>query len=1061
MGHAMTKNERLEQMKWLYFQRAYSDEEMAQVLQVNRTTVYRDRLELETEYMMIEVQPGRFKLDPRQNLATLKPTLEEALALYLAGRRFSQRTQIAFQHTASGLAKLALAMRNPMAEKLVKSASELLARGEDADRGRILSTLAEAWVQRLRLRLHYQGLGGTRVREYIVSPYLIEPSPWGDGIYLIGPAEPHKKMATFKVERIQAAYIMTEEFQIPENFDERDLLQHAWGIWHEDRQPIMVRLKFASGRAARRLQESRWHPSEKVTVLADGSCEWEAQVSEWQEMLPWVRGWGADVEVLEPEELRMALTREAQRLAQLYKIIPQDDFSRMYFAHSKEGVSKAEWQRLKDHLTNTANLAFELGKDAGVSELAYVAGMLHDIGKYSRAFQRRLEGNRQVVDHATAGAREIIRLFPNEPQKTFAQILSYSLAGHHSGLPDYGDPTDLDTDTTLFARLNRKKLEDYSAYQGEVNLSELTFKPLRLKPIPEYKKFSVSFLARMVYSTLVDADWLDTETYMNGGRKPRGDYASIEALCRQFNEYLSRFDNPTNAINEKRSQILQACLQKAGEKPGLFTLTVPTGGGKTMASMGFALNHAAVHGLKRVIYVIPFTSIIEQNAGEFKKSLGEDHVLEHHSNFDWEKKRQAVDDETNKAIEKLKLASENWDIPIIVTTNVQFFESLFASKKTASRKIHNLAKSVIIFDEAQMLPREYLQPCMLAVQELVQNYGASAVFCTATQPLLKQFMPGAEEAIELAPDPQGLYSFFRRVEVSGMGRLPDEELLERLSTHEQVLCIVNTRKHAKGLFAGLQGDGRFHLSTLMCPAHRKKTLEEIRNRLKEGLPCRVVSTQVLEAGIDVDFPVGYRALAGLDSVIQAAGRVNREGNQSKGTLHVFEPVTEFIKRTPAYIQQTGDIARGILRDYQEDPASIEAIQAYFERVDSSQDLSRTTDVQRILDCFNRVEGFQFKTAAEKFKIIDENTVSVIIPYSEEAERLLDELKCATYPAPILRQLQLFTVNIYENEFQALQSLGEIEFIVDVYAALRTLDYYDLHTGINIPAQARGDAVFID
>ncbi len=414
MGHAMTKNERLEQMKWLYFQRAYSDEEMAQVLQVNRTTVYRDRLELETEYMMIEVQPGRFKLDPRQNLATLKPTLEEALALYLAGRRFSQRTQIAFQHTASGLAKLALAMRNPMAEKLVKSASELLARGEDADRGRILSTLAEAWVQRLKLRLHYQGLGGTRMREYIVSPYLIEPSPWGDGIYLIGPAEPQKKIATFKVERIQAAYIMTEEFQIPDNFDERDLLQHAWGIWHEDRQPITIRLRFASGRAAKRLQESRWHPSEKVTVLADGSCEWEAQVSEWQEMLPWVRGWGADVEVLEPEELRWQIISEAKRLGRLYQVIPENNNpdKKLLQCWGKTGILPSEYHPAIFHMLDVGNIAKTLlSQDASPrwrNILSLALGTdsetlcewlpywiaLHDIGKISSAFQGKIPEQR-------------------------------------------------------------------------------------------------------------------------------------------------------------------------------------------------------------------------------------------------------------------------------------------------------------------------------------------------------------------------------------------------------------------------------------------------------------------------------------------------------------------------------------------------------------------------------------------------------------------------------------------------------------------------------------------
>ncbi len=1062
MGHGMTKNERLERMKWLYFQRAYSDDEMAQALEVNRSTVYRDRLELEADYYdFIETDDGHFRLDPHQNLATIKPTLDEALALYLAGRRFSQRTQIAFQPTASGLAKLAAAMRNPMAEKLVKSAGALLARGEDATRAHILSTLAEAWVQHINLRLLYQGLSGRRAREYKVSPYLIEPSPWGDGIYLIGPSDRHKKIATFKVERIQAAYLTTEHFDLSEAFDDQELLQHAWGIWHEDRPPVKVRLRFAPGRAAKRLQESRWHPGEKVTPLPDGGCEWEVQVAEWQEMLSWVRGWGADVEVLEPEEMRKVLKREAQRLARLYDIISVENVEEFYYAHSKEGIDKAEWQRLKDHLTNTGTLAFELGKDAGISELAYVAGMLHDIGKYSQAFQNRLEGAKHPVDHATAGAREITRLFLTEPQKMFSNLLSYCIAGHHSGLPDYGDPSDVDSDATLLARLEKKKLEDYSAYKTEIDTTRLMFQARLLRPLKDHPGFSASFLTRMVYSTLVDADWLETETYMNGGAKPRGDYASIETLCQQFNQFLQQFDNPTNAINQKRTETLKACVSKATAKPGFFTLTVPTGGGKTFASMAFALNHAVAHGLKRVIYVIPFTSIIEQNAGEFKKSLGEENVLEHHSNFDWEQKRHSSDDETNKVYEKLKLATENWDIPIVVTTNVQFFESLFANKKSPSRKLHNMAKSVIIFDEAQMLPREYMQPCMLAVQELVTNYGASAVFCTATQPLLKQFMPDVPAFTELAPDPQDLFNFYRRVKVSSVGKLPDAELLDRLNGQPQVLCIVNTRKHAKGLFDGLMEGGRFHLSTLMCPIHRKITLQTIRERLLAGQPCRVISTQVMEAGIDVDFPVGYRALAGLDSIIQAAGRVNREGKQSNGEVYVFEPDSDFIKRTPAYIKQTADAARNILRDFDQDPVSIDAIFAYFRLLDTLQDTRRVSDVKGILACFDKVDGFDFKTAAEKFKLIEDRTVSVIVPYNEDASELVEQLAYTPYPASTLRKLQIYTVNIYEPEFQAINLKGAIDMIADTYAVLNDMDYYNEKTGINIPTKDGGEAIFYD
>jgi CRISPR-associated endonuclease/helicase Cas3 len=732
-----------------------------------------------------------------------------------------------------------------------------------------------------------------------------------------------------------------------------------------------------------------------------------------------------------------------------------------YYAHSREGYDKSKWQRLINHLNRTGDLAFELGSDAGISELARIAGQIHDIGKYSQAFQHRLEGSKQHVDHATAGAREIARLFQTEPQRTFAELLSYCIAGHHSGLPDYGDTSDREGDTTLLARREKKRLEDYSAYKTEFDTSGLNFQPRLIKPIKGHHNFSVSFLTRMIFSTLVDADWLETETYMNSGRKPRGEYESIEVLSRRFNEFSRRFDRPENAINQKRTETLKACVEKSGKEQGIFTLTVPTGGGKTLASMAFALNHAAIHGLKRIIYVIPFTSIIEQNAAVFKDCLGEANVLEHHSNFDWERRKQeSHDDETNTATEKLKLASENWDIPIIVTTNVQFFESLFANRKSRCRKLHNIAKSVIIFDEAQMLPREYMKPCMLAVQELVQNYSASAIFCTATQPLLKQFMPDMPEFIELAPDPQALFDFYKRVQVKNTGKLRDVELLEQMNAHSQVLCIVNTRKHAKGLFDGLLEDGRFHLSTLMCPVHRKQTLITIRDRLKNGETCRVVSTQVMEAGIDVDFPVGFRALAGLDSIIQAAGRVNREGKRSGGEIFVFEPISEFVKRTPTYIKQTADVARSILRDYGDDPTSMDAISAYFHMLITLQD-KHIFDAREILACFEKSAGFDFRTAAEKFKIIEDNTVAVIIPYNDEATKWVEELRYTSYPALTLRKLQGYTVNIYEQEFQALNAKGVIEMAADTYAVLNKMSYYNAHTGIVLPARDGGEAIFFD
>ena len=479
--------------------------------------------------------------------------------------------------------------------------------------------------------------------------------------------------------------------------------------------------------------------------------------------------------------------------------------------------------------------------------------------------------------------------------------------------------------------------------------------------------------------------------------------------------------------------------------------------------MAFALHHAVAHNLQRVIYVIPFTTIIEQNASVFKSIFGEENVLEHHANFDWEgKKLDHPDDRTIKTLAKLKLAAENWDVPIVVTTNVQFFESLYANRSSRCRKLHNIAKSVIIFDEAQMLPREYMRPAMAAVWELVTNYGASAVFCTATQPGLERFLPEEIQVKELAPNPQALFDFYKRVEVKNLGTLPDEDLLARLNAHEQVLCIVNTRRHASGLFSGLQGDGNFHLSTLMCPVHRRAKLAEIKERLTSGKPCRVVSTTVMEAGIDLDFPIGYRALSGLDSINQAAGRVNREMKHGISELFVFEPRSEFIKRTPSFLKQSAEVARMVLREHAKAPISIPAIAAFFGRLYDLQDPNISFDYKRILDCFKSEEAkFNFETAAKKFRLIEDPTVTVIIPYSKEAERLIEELKCTPYPFSTLRKLQPYTVSIFGGEFDKLSSKGVILTIENTYHVLNPdslQEYYDPDRGLLVPESGGGDGL---
>jgi CRISPR-associated endonuclease/helicase Cas3 len=362
-----------------------------------------------------------------------------------------------------------------------------------------------------------------------------------------------------------------------------------------------------------------------------------------------------------------------------------------------------------------------------------------------------------------------------------------------------------------------------------------------------------------------------------------------------------------------------------------------------------------------------------------------------------------------------------------------------------------------------MLPREYMRPALAAVWELVTNYGASAVFCTATQPGLERFLPEEANPQELAPNPQELFDFYKRVEVKNLGVLTDDDLLIRLNAHDQALCIVNTRRHASGLFGGLQGEGNFHLSTLMCPAHRREKLKEIEQRLKDKQPCRVVSTTVMEAGIDLDFPVGYRALTGLDSINQAAGRVNREMKRGVSEMFVFEPKSEFIKKTPSFLKQTAEVARMVLRDHAAAPISIPAIEAFFAQLYNLQDPNISFDYKRILECFDSPDGrFSFATAARAFHIIEDETETVIIPFSKEAERLIEELKYTEYPFSTLRKLQPYTVSIYEGELDKLSAKGVILTIADNYNVLNpdyAQEYYDPQRGLLVPESSGGDGLF--
>jgi CRISPR-associated helicase Cas3/CRISPR-associated endonuclease Cas3-HD len=724
----------------------------------------------------------------------------------------------------------------------------------------------------------------------------------------------------------------------------------------------------------------------------------------------------------------------------------------MYYAHSSENPEKS-WQTLLEHLSQTAEKSKEYASKFNAGEFGYISGMMHDLGKYSKEFQDKLQGKESSVDHSTAGAQEVISLYGEK----YGKILAYCIAGHHSGLLDYG--TAVSTEGTLYSRLN-KKIKDYSAYKTEIDsgiIKSLTGFPIR--PIDQKcLGFTISFFVRMIYSCLVDADFIDTESYISDTLKPRGQNLSIEQLNNTLIKYLSEFKCKETRINVKRKEILERCWDISKMSPDLFTLTVPTGGGKTYSSLAFALNHAKINNLEKIIYVIPYTSIIEQNAKVFRDVLGNENVLEHHSNYQFDNDNLEDFQSIN---EKLKLASENWDIPIVVTTNVQFFESLLSNRSSRCRKIHNIAKSVLIFDEAQMLPIQYLKPCLLAVAELVKNYGSTAILCTATQPSINRFLPEFIKPFEIMQDPKQLYKDFKKVSISKKGEMDDEILAREINGLEQVLCIVNTRTHAKEIFNRVNGNA-FHLSTLMCPIHRKETLLVIRKCLdpKNKRPCRVVSTQLIEAGVDVDFPVVYRSVAGIDSIVQAAGRCNREGTLTEGRVYVFKPVSEWAK-IRGYLERTAKVADMVFRKY-EDPISLEAIDYYFKMLYDLEG-DEALDKKNIIECFEergRDLEFDFQTAAERFNLIEGKTYSIVIPYNENAIKLLKEAQFSPYPRSMARKLQPYTVSIYDYEYEELSRNGAIKIINDSFLVLENYETnYDKSTGLIIPKSTYGEAIF--
>lgn len=758
------------------------------------------------------------------------------------------------------------------------------------------------------------------------------------------------------------------------------------------------------------------------------------------------------------------------------------------YAHSLSGCPQSEWQTLEEHSRNVAELAAKFAAPFGCAETARLLGLVHDLGKASPVFQEYLaqangidderpfeneksegQSKKRGPDHSTFGAQWL-----DQSVKGLGRLLAYCSSGHHAGLPD-GISDDL---SGLACRL--KKDVPAVDMAGWVRVADLPRLGGEAVKFLSADGFAVSFCLHMLYSALVDADFLDSENFMSRDRarlRKANNFASIADLLENLRRHYAKLDADAKATGREgdpvivvRNEIREDCGIAARKRPGLFTLKVPTGGGKTLASMWFALNHAAVNGLKRVVVVIPYTSIIEQTAQVYRSIFGAENVLEHHCN---------VDDESMS--ETMRLTCENWDAPIVVTTNVQFFESLFANRSSKCRKLHNVAKSVIILDEAQGLPIEVLKPCLKAIEELSVRYGASVVLSTATLPVFfdrsvlgNVALTGGEQGIvEIVSSERHLEERLRRTRVERIvEKITDDVLLDQLCDERQALVVVNTRRHARELYqkasAALEDRPVFHLSAQMCGVHRSDVLNQVRALLAEDKPCLLVSTQLIEAGVDIDFPCVFRDMAGIDSLTQAAGRCNREGRlPDGGRVVLFEsadyPLPGGTLRTAA---QQGWLTLQ-LPEIADDLLGVRSVEKYFSLLYSGAQKGDANGMDKygVLTALlprkcprtqDDMLCFKFKTLGETFRLIDSNTTTVIIPYGEEGRDLCEQLRRLFDPSErrdIVRKLQRYTVSLYGCEPLDRDGRPIAERVHDAYWVLTSPEqYYSEDFGVTTEPQ---------
>lgn len=727
------------------------------------------------------------------------------------------------------------------------------------------------------------------------------------------------------------------------------------------------------------------------------------------------------------------------------------------YAHTVEGRN----QTVKEHLQGVAGMSANFSNDM-LRPLAYYLGMVHDIGKYATAFQNRLNGSNTKYEHSSCGAIEIKKLVENNKQlEELACILQYCVAGHHTGLPDGGTKADsADADITLHSKLKRgdkyTDIADYSSYKNEVDITlpdlsnlckELISSKDNIEIIEKY-----AFFTKYLFSCLTDADFLDTERFCSPSieRGLNADfYLAEQALDNKLNGFVA--DTP---LKQARGRLQKQAIDNITDDAQINILNMPTGSGKTLCSLKIALQMLRKHNKKRIIYVIPYTSIIEQTAEIFDGIFGKYvDIVQHHSNYNYEDftDKNDITVENNTTSDKVKLSTENWDAPLIITTSVQFFQSLYHYKGSGLRKLHNMADSVIIFDEIHTLPITLLQPCLKGIGMVTKYLNSEAIFLSATMPdyspLFQKFL-GEHKVNNLITD-KADFKFFQKCNYIPLGKTDIENIVEKASDYNSSLIIVNNRKTARETFDLISGK-KYHLSTYMTPYDRSQTIKNIRQDLASGEKITVVSTSLVEAGVDFDFEAVFRQLAGLDNILQSGGRCNRDGKREYGDVYIFDTEQSLAKD----LKVRASIVQDMLRE-NFDITSNESVEEYYRRlfIFKDEEIQRNTiayDTQhnRFVCGFDNIP---FRTYAKNFEFIKDDTIGVVIDNCAETSQLLKQLEYGV--KGVRRKLQKYTVNLkIHTEFNEAYKLGLIHDTGYGVLTLSDNSYYNAQTGININLQ---------